>query len=71
MSEIAPIVFLHGIAASCPYSSWTDEIARITGAFTKCIEVGDGVNDSETETMEIQVMQACQGIKNDPDFANK
>jgi triacylglycerol esterase/lipase EstA (alpha/beta hydrolase family) len=69
--SIAPVVLLHGIAASCPQPEWEDAIVRTSSAFVKCVEVGNGVETSENTSMFVQIDMACRAIKNDPDFAGK
>jgi triacylglycerol esterase/lipase EstA (alpha/beta hydrolase family) len=64
-------VLLHGIAANCPQPEWEDAITRTSGAFVKCVEVGNGWETSENTSMFVQIDMACRAIKNDPDFAGK
>ena len=68
-----PTAIFHGLGDACIYPgmhSFTKEIADQTGAYAKCLEVGNGSITSMTDNFEDQAEKACNKLLADDNFAN-
>lgn len=68
-----PLAIFHGLGDDCKFPgmhSFVKHFNETLGVYTKCIEVGNGSEDSWLESMSKQAAQACAEIKADPHLAN-
>jgi len=66
-----PTAVFHGLGDQCinpGMHSFTKEIGRKTGAYSKCIEVGIGAITSVLENFEKQAEKACEKLKSHKEF---
>jgi palmitoyl-protein thioesterase len=64
-----PLVIFHGLGDDCRFPGmhhFTKHLNDTLGVYTKCVEVGNGSQDSWMESMSEQAQQACAEIKADP-----
>jgi palmitoyl-protein thioesterase len=72
-SSGVPLAIFHGLGDDCRFPgmhSFTKHFNQTLGVYTKCIEVGNGSEDTWAESMSKQAAQACAEVKADPHFAN-
>ena len=65
MTTAVPTAIFHGLGDACLYPgmhSFTKEIEKQTGAFAKCVEVGNGTITSFADSMANQAEKACEAI---------
>ena len=71
---IYPIALFHGIVDSCNMkntSTLVSDLQRDLGVHVECIEIGNGFMDSVVKPIWDQVEEACEKIKNNPNFQGK
>lgn len=70
-STAVPTAIFHGFGDMCLFPGmweFTDEIASLTGAYAKCVEIGYGSVTSVFENFETQAETACNNVLADPNF---
>ena len=73
-SCIYPIALFHGIVDSCKMkntSTLVNDLQNDLGVHVECIEIGNGFMDSVVKPIWDQVEEACEKIKNNPNFQGK
>lgn len=68
-----PTAVFHGLGDACIYpgmKSFTKDIAKETGDYAKCLEVGNGSITSMTDNFMDQAEKACNKLLADDNFAN-
>jgi palmitoyl-protein thioesterase len=71
MSTAVPTAVFHGLGDACIYPGmhgFTEELATGTGAFAKCVEVGNGTITSFADSMANQATKACEAINSIEEF---
>mgnify|MGYP001806949364 CR=1 FL=1 len=66
-----PTAIFHGMGDACIHPgmhSFAKKIADETGAYAKCVEIGNGSMTSLFENFEKQAEEACEKVINDPNF---
>mgnify|MGYP006127425811 CR=1 FL=1 len=70
-ASAVPTAIFHGLGDACIYPGmehFTKQISEGTGAYAKCIEIGNGTESSFFMNMEKQVEKACEEINKNSNF---
>ena len=70
-ADAVPNAIFHGLGDACRHrgmKNFTKEIGDGTGAYSKCVEVGNGAETSMASSMHKQAEKACKAINADKNF---